>query len=221
MLSALSRLKPTPPPRSSNRMIAAGKRAVSDLNAARDKIEQKLETAKEEQALRDLLVCAKKMREICDTVFNKEQLKYALNTRLMLGLIKSYDKNVDSENDLHKALRDVMTIVYFGKLGKNLINCLDIIIRASSSLVDALDSAPRIKDYPDHRCVLALANQWLQIFGKTPTLTHLDKEDEGIRLFEPSPFHAFVIALPLGRPIKGETIRTAVEFIQTIARGVL
>jgi hypothetical protein len=113
--SALSRLKPAPSPPNVARMIGVAKLVVSNLNAARDKVEKKAETAAEERALRDLLDCAMKMREACLVAFDDKQLTYALNTRLMAGVIKTYDPNIASKRELYKAFKEVENIDLFGK----------------------------------------------------------------------------------------------------------
>jgi hypothetical protein len=97
--SALSRLKPAPSAPNVARMIGVAQRGVSNLNAARVKVEKKAETASEKRALRGLRDCAMKMREACLVAFSNKQLIDALNTRLMPGVIKTYIPTVDFESD--------------------------------------------------------------------------------------------------------------------------
>jgi hypothetical protein len=213
--SALSRLKPAPSPQNANRMISVSKLVVSNLNTARDKVEKKTETATEERALRDLLDCAMTMRDACVAAFDSKQLTYALNTRLMLGVIKTYDPKVDSERELYKALKVVEKIDFFGKFGKHLMARLDIVIKATSPLIRDVNAAKRITSYHEYSSALKLANRWLQVFETPPTFCHFERDEDG-RQYEFSPFQSFVAALPLDRPIKEEVLRTAVETIQEL-----
>jgi hypothetical protein len=59
-----------------------------------------------------------------------------------------------------------------------------------------------------------------RIFGEAPTFLHLDGSEEE-SIYETSPFHSFVNALPLDEKLSDEAIRGAVESVQEIARGVL
>jgi hypothetical protein len=213
--SALGRLKPAPSPQNAARMIGVAKLVVSNLNAARDKVEEKTGIAAEEQALRNLLDCAMKMREACVVAFGNKQLTYALNTRLMAGVIKTYGPSVDSDRDLYKALHEVEKIDFFGKFGKHLMGRLDIVIKATSPLICDLNAARKIASYHEYRFALIVANRWSHVFKMAPTFIHLDKDEDG-RLYEPSPFQSFVAALPLDRPIREEVLRTAVETIQEL-----
>ena len=213
--SALSRLKPAPSPQNVTRMIGVAKLVVSNLNAARAKVEKKAETASEERALRDLLDCAMKMREACLVAFDDKQLTYALNTRLMAGVIKRYDPNVASKRELYKALSEVEKIDFFGKFGKHLIARLDIVIKSASPLICDINAANRITSYHEYCSALILANRWSQVFETLPTIFHFERDEDG-RQHEFSPFQFFVAALPLDRPIKEEALRTAVETIQEL-----
>jgi hypothetical protein len=217
--SVLNRLKPPPSPRRANQMIGWAEQVVSDLVIARDKIEQTSETDKEEKALRNLLKCAKRMLEACSAVSEHKQLSYAMNVRLMHGLIKSHANNIDSEKVLRKAWKTISGDDFFAKVNGTLVKHLRAIARVSSLLIDELDASPRIKVYPDHWNAMVLANKWVGVFGEPPTFVHLDTEEEG-RLYEPSPFQAFVAALPLDRPIKDEALRTAVEYVREFGGGV-
>jgi len=196
-------------------MIGVAKLVVSNLNAARAKVEKKAETAAEERALRNLLDCAMKMREACLAAFDDKQLTYALNTRLMVGVIKTYDPNVASKDELYKALKEVEKIDFFGKFGRHLMARLDIVIKATSPLICDINAANRITSYYEYSFALILANRWSQIFETAPTFIHFERDEDG-RLYEPSPFQSFVAALPLDRPIKEEVLRTAVETIQEL-----
>jgi hypothetical protein len=155
------------------------------------------------------------MREACVIVFDKEQLKYALNTRLMPGAIKKYDRNVDTERDLYKAMKNIEKIDLFGKLGKSLIARLGPVISAVSSLVGEVDSAKKITNYVDYRFAIVLALRWSREFGTVPTFVHPPKI-ESQRILDPSPFQSFVSSLPLRNQIKQEILRTAVETIQEL-----
>jgi hypothetical protein len=147
--------------------------------------------------------------------FDKEQLIYALNTRLMPGAIKKYDRNVDTERDLYKTLKNIEKIDLFGKLGKSLIKDLGPIISAVSSLVDEVDSAKKITNYVHYRFATVLAFRWSRELGTVPTFVHPPRI-ESERILDPSPFQFFVSSLPLRNQIKHEILRTAVDTIQEL-----
>ena len=200
-------------------MLTVTQRAVYDLMTARTQVEQELKTAEGERALRNLLHCAKQMREACETALNKQQLRYALSVPLIIGIFRKHGligTHIGSEA-IYGAF-DHLSNKYLADLGKKLVVRLDIIVNTASYVLKVNDNASRIKDFVDYQFTMLLANQWLKRFGVNPTFVHLDKEEDGVRIFEPSPFQAFVTALPLDRPIKDEVIRTAVEFTQEIAR---
>jgi hypothetical protein len=220
LLSVLNRLKPPPSARRATRMIGWAERVVSDLNAARSKIEQTTEADREEKALRNLLKCARKMREACSAASEHKQLSHAMNVRLMVSVVKLYDKDVDPKEFLSGAWSKISSVDFFGKFNRDFTTRLDMIIKTTSPLIDALDASSRIIDYSDHWNALVLASKWFEIIGEPATFMHLDREEEG-RPDDPSPFQAFVAALPLDRPIMEEALRTAVEFVREFGARVL
>jgi hypothetical protein len=217
LLNALSRLKPAPSERSSNRMITVAHRVVSDLTAARKKVYQESATTDEEQALRSLLDCAKKLREASGAVFGRQQLRYALDIPVLTGLIRAYDKNVDSDDILRAGFSDVIRSEYFAKFGNKLDTYLEVVIKSTSVILNNIDGAKKIKDSPDYIFAVVLCFHWLKIFGHSPTSFSLDKSKYSVVM--PSPFQAFVGAVPLTIQIKDETIRTSVKFSGTVLKG--
>jgi hypothetical protein len=214
LLNALNRVKPTPSQRSITRMVELTNRIVSDLNNARDKVKKTSESDIEKDTLRNLFSCAEKMRQACEDTIANEQSKYALNSLLKLGVIKLYDKNLDSEAGLIKTLKEIENADLFGKFYKRLIAQLDLVIKSTTSLVNDLEAAKRITNYPDYRFASVLAYNWSRILGAAPTFTNLDGQAAWKK--KPSPFQAFATALPLHPLIEEEALRTAVEIVGDI-----
>jgi hypothetical protein len=197
-------------------MIAAAERVVSNLNIART-ADAEVGDIGEAQALRDLLDCAKEMRKACETVFGNLRLKNALNVSLLSGVIKSWDRNENSEEEFRNSLRKIIALDVFGRFGRRMVIYLDCIINASQFSVNAMDDASRLED-TDYFYTAVFAYNWWTLLGIRPTTVNLDK-DVGGTTFEPTPFQEFLTALPLTSAINDETVRTVVAFVREFPLG--
>jgi hypothetical protein len=206
LLAALSRITPAPSQDRKDKMIDFAKRVVSDLRIARRKLKEESQIAEEKRLIGNLLECAANMRDAWTSAFDNEQVRCAFNNRALLG---------------YRRTRRISESDSFGRFNKEFSTHLEIVISVTSPIIRALVDARRIKNYPDHSSTLIMAGTWLSIFETRPTFTHLDREEEG-NLYGPSPFHSFVMALPLDIPISDEAIRSAVETVQEeVSKGVL
>ena len=132
---------------------------------------------------------------------------------MIRGVIKNWDSNESSEEDLRKALKETISLDFFGRVGRRTAIYLDIIIAAATFTVDSMDNSIRIKDPSEYFFTARLAYQWSRLLRVRPTSMNLDKDDEGTT-FEPTPFQEFVRALPLNMAIRDETVRTVVALVR-------
>jgi hypothetical protein len=221
LLAALSRITPAPSQDRKDKMIDVARRVVSDLRIARRKLKEESQTAEEKRLIGNLLECAANMRDAWTSAFDNEQVRCAFNNRVLLGVIRSYKKRGESARNIYQRMRRISESDSFGRFNKKFSTDLENVIAVTSPIIGALKAAIRIKNYPDHSFTLLMAGMWLSIFETRPTFTHLDREEEG-NLYGPSPFHSFVMALPLDIPISDEAIRSAVETVQEeVSKGVL
>ncbi len=168
LLRILNRIAPMPSSENASQMLNFAERVVNDLNIARTK-EAEPSGDDEAQALRKILERARDLREAWEPVFGNPRLRNALNVLVIRGLIRNWDSNESSEEVLRKALKETISLDFFGQVGRRTAIYLDILIAAATFTVNSMDDAARIKDPSEYFFTARLAYQWSRLLRVRPT----------------------------------------------------